>query len=724
MNNFFSTKNITIWSAQHRNIAIFSWLILVIAAGLVTLTYINSAITSDLGFTNEPESIVAAGLIRESGIEIDLDRSEYEVLIIKSQSYSVNDQNFVDFVNDLTADLLKLDGKYYENPISYYSTGFKPLVSEDQKTLLILFDPPEEEDLRPMINVIDGANRDKLFDVTMTGDSTFDHDFQTISKNDLELELKVGIPAALIILILVFGALVSSLIPIVIALISIVVALGITTLIGQVWPFSFFVTNMIAMMGLAVGVDYSLLIVSRYREERNKGLSQIDAISKTGETASKSVIFSGITVVLALIGMLITPFSVLRSLGGGAIVVVVVSVAASLTLLPAMLSFLGDKINAFKVPFIHLSPLNKAANYSTGFWYSFSKFVMRHSVISILFAVSLLLLASIPAMDLKLGQNGITTFPEETMSRRGFEVLANEFSYGFVGSPVVIVLDELDQNSELTSNKDLLVSFINEDDNFGPINQLESDEGEIIVLRADINGDPNSQTMADAVKRIRNEYVPNAFKNSSNNVRVTGLVAFIVDYIDLVNNYLPIVIIFVLTISFFLLAFVFRSIIVPIKAVVMNLLSVGSAYGFVVLVFQKGFAAQTLGFQQVEVIDAWVPVFLFAVLFGLSMDYHVFLLSRIREYYDESGDNENSIALGVKSTSGLITGAAMIMVAVFSVAGAADMVMFQQVGMGLAIAIFLDATIIRSILVPASMKLLGKWNWWFPIKKGKSIKNI
>jgi len=382
------------------------------------------------------------------------------------------------------------------------------------------------------------------------------------------------------------------------------------------------------------------------------------------------------------------------------------------------LSLLGDKINSFRVPFIHLRTSNEEKNDSSGFWYSFSKFIMRHSVISIVIVVSLLVLASMPAIDLKLGQNGITTFPKETMSRRGYEVLQKEFSYGFLGSPVAIVLNEIKENPEIHSSKELLVSFINEDNNFGPINELESDNGEIIVLSADINGDPNSQTMSDAVKRIRNEYVPNAFKNSSNNVRVTGTAAYIIDYIDLVNNYLPIVIIFVLTISFLLLAFVFRSIIVPIKAVLMNLLSVGSAYGLVVLVFQKGFGSRILGLEQVDVVDAWVPVFLFAVLFGLSMDYHVFLLSRIREFYNETGDNENSIARGVRATSGLITGAAMIMVAIFSVAGAADMVMFQQVGLGLAIAIFLDATIIRSILVPATMKLLGKWNWWFPIKTG------
>ena len=716
MHNPVSIKNITVWSAQHRNITITSWICLVIAAGLITLTYINSAVTTDLGFTNEPESIVAADLIRDSGIEIDLNRSEYEVLIIHSHVYLVDDENFIEFFETVTKNLTSLKGDYYQNPISYYSTGFTPLVSENQKTMLVLFDPPEEEDLTPMIQVIEQLSADNSFNITMTGDSTFDHDFQTISKNDLELELKVGTPAALIVLILVFGALVSSLIPIVIALISMVVALGITTLIGQAWTFSFFVTNMIAMMGLAVGVDYSLLVVSRYREERNNGLSQTEAISKTGSTASKAVVFSGITVVLALIGMLITPFSVLRSLGGGAIVVVVVSVAASLTLLPAILSLLGDKINSLKVPFVNLESSNKTVNLPTGFWYSFSKFVMRHSVISTIIVVSFLVILSLPAIDLKLGQNGITTFPEETMSRRGFELLEQEFSYGFVGSPIAIVLNDLKQNPEIDNNKDALLVYIDEDDNFGDIDQFESDNGEVIVLRADINGDPNSQQMSNAVKRIRTDYVPNSFKENQKNVRVTGLVAFIVDYIELVNNYLPIVIIFVLTISFLLLAFVFKSIIVPIKAVLMNLLSVGSAYGLVVMVFQKGYGARVLGFEQVDVVDGWVPVFLFAVLFGLSMDYHVFLLSRIREFYDQTGDNEESIARGVKSTSGLITGAAMIMVAVFSVAGAADMVMFQQVGMGLAIAIFLDATIIRSILVPATMKLLGKWNWWFPIK--------
>ena len=228
MRNRLSIKNITVWSAQHRNITIFSWLILVIITGLFTLTYIDSAISTDLGFTNKPESVVAADLIRKSGIEMDLDGSEYEVLIVRSETYSVNDQNFIDFFDTFTADLLNLEGSYYQNPISYYSTGFKPLVSEDQKTMLILFDPPGEDDLSPMIQVIERVNIDKLFDVTMTGDRTFDHDFQTISKKDLELELKFGLPVALIILILVFGALVSSLIPIVIALISIVVALGIS----------------------------------------------------------------------------------------------------------------------------------------------------------------------------------------------------------------------------------------------------------------------------------------------------------------------------------------------------------------------------------------------------------------------------------------------------------------------------------------------------------------
>ena len=369
MHNPVSIKNITVWSAQHRNITIASWICLVIAAGLITITYINSAVTTDLGFTNEPESIVAADLIRDSGIEIDLNRSEYEVLIIHSHVYLVDDENFIEFFETVTKNLTSLKGDYYQNPISYYSTGFTPLVSENQKTMLVLFDPPEEEDLTPMIQIIEQLSADNSFNITMTGDSTFDHDFQTISKNDLELELKVGTPAALIVLILVFGALVSSLIPIVIALISMVVALGITTLIGQAWTFSFFVTNMIAMMGLAVGVDYSLLVVSRYREERNNGLSQTEAISKTGSTASKAVVFSGITVVLALIGMLITPFSVLRSLGGGAIVVVVVSVAASLTLLPAILSLLGDKINSLKVPFVNLESSNKTVNLPTGFWY-------------------------------------------------------------------------------------------------------------------------------------------------------------------------------------------------------------------------------------------------------------------------------------------------------------------------------------------------------------------
>ena len=420
--------------------------------------------------------------------------------------------------------------------------------------------------------------------------------------------------------------------------------------------------------------------------------------------------FSGLTVVLALIGMVIVPASIFLSLGIGAILVVLSAVAASLTLLPAALILMGDRVNSLRVPFVGRRSAGGAEGGDGGFWDRITNAVMRRPLLYLVATVSLLIAAAVPSFDMVTGFNGVSTMPDGSQMKQAFTLLERDFSFGAV-TPAYIVIDGVVDREAV----DRFRALIDADPILGPVSDLETNAaGDVGLITASLIGDPGSEESVTAVRRLREQYVPDAFGAEPVAVYVTGVAAFNFDFFEITNQYMPIVFAVVLSFSFLLLLVVFRSIVVPLKAIVMNLLSVGAAYGLMVLVIQKGFGAELLGFQQARVIDAWIPLFLFSVLFGLSMDYHVFLLSRIRERYDQTGDNAGSVAYGLRSTAGIITGAALIMVAVFGGFALGDMVMMQQVGFGLAVAVLLDATIVRSILVPASMKLLGDRNWYLP----------
>jgi putative drug exporter of the RND superfamily len=340
--------------------------------------------------------------------------------------------------------------------------------------------------------------------------------------------------------------------------------------------------------------------------------------------------------------------------------------------------------------------------------------VMGRPVVSLVVGVGILLAAASSALDMRTGFSGVSTIPDELPSKQAFDVLAAEFSGG-LGSPVEIVVDGDVGSAAVEDGIRRLEAALEGDGLFGPVRLEENAAGDLTLLSVPVNADPASKAAVSAVERVRDRYVPAAFPDGGPaRALVGGETAFNKDFFDVADRYLPIVFVFVLGLSFVLLTVAFRSIVVPAKAIVMNLLSVGAAYGLVVLVSQKGVGAGLLGFQQVEVIEAWLPLFLFSVLFGLSMDYHVFLLSRIREHFDHTGDNAESVAYGLRTTAGIITGAALIMVAVFGGFAAGRMVAFQQMGFGLAVAVLIDATLVRSVLVPASMKLLGRRNWYLP----------
>ncbi len=715
MKTKLSTENLARFSGKHPWITILIWIFTIVLAVYVSANYLGDALTMDSDLTNEPESKKADEIIEKRFPDFD---KVQETIVIDSD-IKVDDPAYQQFVTELQNDITSLDKDTVEGVFSYYQTGDPSMVSEDKQATVLPLIMAEDSDkavesIESVQKIIKDADKDKQFTVKIIGDATLDKDFQEVSEKDLQTGEFYGILVALVILALVFVSLVATSIPIVLAIVAIVASVGATALLGQAFDFSFFIVNMITMMGLAVGIDYSLFIISRFREERNKGVEVLDAITNAGATASRAVLFSGITVILALLGMLIVPSTVFKSLATGAILVVIFSVMASLTLLPAVLRLLGDKVNSVRIPFLGRRMMKNEGNNNNGFWNWVTRKVMNHPVKSLLITVGILIVFTLPLVNINLGSDmGAGSLPDNLQSKEAYQILEDKFSAGET-TPALIVIDGETNNNSIQKSIKKLKNDLAKDDLYGPANLIENPKNNYAYLEVPIISHSDYDKSVQAVEKIRNDYVPEAFSGSTVDVFVTGPTAGSLDFTDIVYEYMPIVLLLVLSMSFILLTLVFRSLVVPLKAIVMNLLSVGSAYGLMVLVFQKGVGAELLGFQQVEVIESWIPLFLFSVLFGLSMDYHVFLLSRIREHYNQTGDNGESVAFGLRSTGRIITGAAVIMVAVFSGFAAGDMVMFQQMGFGLAVAVFLDATIIRTILVPASMKLLGKRNWYLP----------
>ncbi len=389
-------------------------------------------------------------------------------------------------------------------------------------------------------------------------------------------------------------------------------------------------------MGLALGVDYALFVVSRFREERARGLEKPAAIDATGSTASRAVVFSGFAFVVAMSGLLLVPDTIFRSLATGAILVGMVSVIGALTLLPALLSLLGDRVNALRLPLI-----GRAAESGSGaegrFWAAIVRAVMRRPVVTLVAAVAILLALCVPVLDLKLGFVGVRALPDRFESKQGFEAFEESFGAGTTDSTQIVVDGDVSSPSVQAAIR-RLEARLRADDAFLPAETTPYPEHQLATIETLLKGDSADEGSYDAVRRIRGEYVPESFRGVDGaRVLVTGETAEGIDYFDLMEKWMPIVFVFVLGLSFILLMIAFRSIVVPVKAILLNLLSVGAAYGLPVLVFEKGIGNELFGFQQVDAIEAWVPLFLFAVLFGLSMDYHVFLLSRIREIYTTHG---------------------------------------------------------------------------------------
>jgi len=709
----FSTEALARRSARRPWVTLGLWVALLIVGGALA-GRIGDVLTNDISFTNSPESQRAAERLEA----IRGSEPLVEQVIVNSSGLTVDDPRFQEYVTTLVAGIRELTEAVKPGGIvNYYELNNAPgssvLVSSDRRVLLIPVtlqgDLDASEERVAALDALLATQVDPNFEVLSAGPASINDTFAETAKNDLAAETR-ALPIALIVLVLVFGTVVAALLPMGLALVTIAVATGVTYLVGQAFTLSIFVTNMIVMIGLAVGIDYALFVVERFREERRRGVAIEEAIAVAGNTASRAVLFSGGTVVIGLAGMLVVPSSLFQSLALGAIMAVVFAVLATLTLIPALLRLLGDRVNRLGVP--RLSRRGDVED-DRGFWAAGARLMMQRPVLSVILAGGLLLALTIPYSSIELGASGAGSLPQGATVAQAFTIMERDFAVGRL-APTDIVIEAPDITAPAVQDAVHRLSESLASDPAFDNPQVAQLSDSTLLLSVALQADAGSDAAVASIKRLRAEILPPALAGSGATALVGGIAAENVDFFALIDQYTPIVFTFVLSLSFILLLMVFRSIVVPAKAIVMNLLSVGAAYGLLVLVFQEGIGADLIGFQQVNEIEAWVPLFLFTILFGLSMDYHVFLLSRIRERYDETHDNTGAIVFGLRSTANIITGAAAIMVVVFGGFALGELVMFQQLGFGLATAVFLDATVVRTVLVPASMRLLGHWNWFLP----------
>jgi RND superfamily putative drug exporter len=710
------TERLARAAATHPWRTVGAWVALIALAVLGTATLLGSGLTQEMEFRGDkPDSLIGQELVQDR-LTGPLRMNEF--VVVRSATLTVDDPAFKLYVTDLGRTITGLGPDVIEGVTTTYTAGDPTLVSRDRHSTLIPVvmagDINQALDNVGTLHdaVVDAAGEG--FTTAQTGDASLNEMIGEVAKGDLEKAEIFGLPAALVVLVIVFGALLAAGMPLVLSAISIVVALALTGLIGQVYPMSTFVLNILTMMGLAVGIDYTLFVISRYREERARGLEKIDAVAATGGTANRAIFFSGMTVFLAMLGMVIVPLDITISMGIGVMLVVFTTLLTTLILLPAVLGLLGDRVNALHVPLVGRAA-RKRANGHGGVWERLSHSIMRRPVVWLTVAVVALLGAAAPILVMKTGDTNMTAkyLPADQYSKQGWDILGRDFSLG-KANPLQIVVDGSADAAAVRQGVAELRDALKADGRFSPAQVTVNEAGDLTLVSTTLAGDPAGDDTQAVVTYVRSTLVPQAFAGAPAEVYVSGNTAFVVDYLAFFDKWLPIAIGVVLSLSFVLLLVAFRSVVIPAKAILMNLLSVGAAYGLMVLVFQEGVGADLLGLTRVETIEAWVPLFLFSLLFGLSMDYQVFLLSRIKERYDQTGDTREAVAHGIGRTASIITGAAAIMVCVFGGMAGGQLVMFQQMGFGLAVAVFIDATVVRTIIVPAAMELLGDWNWYLP----------
>ena len=697
------------WSADHWKTATFGWLGFVVVvfalAGMAGTKTIDPNKPGP-GEAGRMDRILDAGFKQPAG----------ESVLIQSSSLRVSDPAFKDVIDDVVARIETLA------PVQNVRSPLDPRnasqIAPGAHAALVEFEIRGDADdavdkIGPVLDRVDVAQAvHPEFFIGEFGDASAVDGVETAYADDLEKAGQLSLPITLLILVIAFGALVAAGIPLLLGLTAVIATFGLVALSSHFLPMAQQAPAIVLLIGLAVGVDYSLFYLRREREERAAGRGQRAAVEAAAATSGRSVLISGLTVMTAMAGMFLTGDEIFASLGVATILVVAVAVLGSLTVLPALLCRLGDNVDRPRVPLV--SRLRRDDGESR-IWGAIVDQVMRRPLLSVVLAGGLLVALAIPAFQLRMVTAGPDTFPESLPVVQTYDRMQQAFPGTALPANVVVKAPDVNAPVMQAAIQRLQERALASGRMHDPITVDVNKDATVANITVPIDGKGTDAVSDASLAALRDDIVPEtvgAVPGAESGV--TGLTAQWTDATDEIKSKLPLVFAFVLLFAFVLMLFAFRSVVIAAKAIVLNLLSVGAAYGVLVLVFQHGVGKGVLGFSSTAGIDPVVPLLLFVILFGLSMDYHVFILSRIREAFQRGVGSDEAIAYGIRSTAGVVTSAAIVMVFVFAIFGTLSMLFFKQFGVGLATAVLLDATIVRAVLLPASMKLLGDWNWYLP----------
>jgi RND superfamily putative drug exporter len=694
------------WSAAHRKTAIFGWIAFVV---------VSVVLGGAVGTKQLTDAEAGAG---DSGrAQLALEKAGLtpsdEMVMVQSGKLVAGDPGFDEAVDEATRKLAALPSVTH---LSSPADGGGQ-VSADGHTALVEFQVPGTEDQAEerveaslaATAAVQRAHPDVR--VEQFGGASASKALEEVFAEDLKKAETTSLPITLVILLLAFGALVAALVPLLIGFSAVLATVSLLALPSQLVPMDSNVASVVVLVGLAVGVDYSLFYMRREREERRAGRTASAALEAAAATSGRAVLVSGLTVIAAMAGMLFSGSPTFTSFAVGTMMVVAVAMFASISVLPAVLSKLGDRVERGRVPY--LGRLRRRFSGRSA-WSAVIERVMRRPALSLAVSGAFLVALAIPALSLQTKVSGAEDLPRDIPVVQTYDRITAAFPGEAAGATVVVESGDVTSGPTAAAIEELVSRAEADPQVSGKVEVEVSRDGTVAAVQIPTVGSGSDAAATRAMEDVREEMVPAAFAGSGAEVGVGGQAAESKDFNDLLAQRLPLVFAFVLGLAFLLMLVTFRSIVVPIKAILLNLLSVGAAYGVLVLVFQNGLGESLLGFHSNGGVSSWLPMFLFVILFGLSMDYHVLILSRVREYVDRGMSTEDAVQRGITATAGTVTSAAVVMVAVFSVFATLSILDMKEMGVGLAVAVLIDATIVRAVMLPAAMKLLGERNWYLP----------
>jgi uncharacterized membrane protein YdfJ with MMPL/SSD domain len=698
------------WSASHWKTAVFGWLAFVVAALVIGQAIGTKQI--DQNDSNVGQAHRADQLLRDAGFQAD---PQTEIVLIQSKNLTAQSPAFRAVVNEVV-DTVK-PFSTIKNLRSPYDAGRGDQISADGRTAMVEWEMKGDNDyatkhIDAITKATDGiAKAHPAFFVGEAGSISSGKALDDAFNSQLAKAGERSIPLTLIVLLVVFGAIVAAGVPLLLALSAVAGTLGLLALPSHIVPMDQNVSAVVLLVGLAVGVDYSLFYLKREREERAAGRGHRAALEAAAATSGRSVLISGVTVMIAMAGMLFSGDKTYLSMGIGTMIVVAVAMLGSLTVLPALLSKLGDRVEKGRIPYLHRLRRQSGDN---RFWSAVLTPALRRPLVSAIAATAILLALAAPVLHIHTAQSGLDALPKSIATVPTLDKIQDSFP-GSATPAVVAIKADADAPSTVNAVSALRKQALASGQMSGPIDVDVNSAHTVTRVTIPLRGNGTDSTSIAALNTLRDDILPATVgKVPGSTYAVTGGTAASQDWNSMLRHTTPIVFGFVLTFAFLLLLVSFRSVVIAIKAIVLNLLSVAAAYGVLVAVFQWGWGEGLLNFRSNDGIASWLPIFLFVILFGLSMDYHVFILSRVREAFDRGLSTGDAVAHGIKTTAGVVTSAAVVMVGVFSIFATLPILDMKEMGIGLAAAVLIDATIVRAVLLPATMKLLGDWNWYLP----------